>query len=163
MNIFILHRNPKKSAKMLCDKHIVKMILESAQMLCTAHWMRGSEAPYKPTHKNHPCNKWVRKSYGNYNWLLRHALAIAKEYKRRYKRTHRVLEILKWCKKNKPKLKSRKRTEFVQAMPDKYKNKNAVKAYQDYYLKEKLRFCKWNHSKKPKFVRDYEEKKKNSK
>ena len=160
MNIFVLHKNPVKAGKMLCDKHINKMVLESAQMLCTAHWMRNGEAPYKATHKNHPCSKWVRKSYGNYNWLLKHALAIAKEYKRRYKRTHKTFEVLKWCEKNKPKLNARKRTRFVQAMPDKYKDKDSVKAYQRYYIGEKLRFCKWNHSKKPDFIIEYQNRKK---
>ena len=161
MNIFVLDKNPEKAAKMLCDKHINKMIIESAQMLCATHWMRNSEAPYKLTHKNHPCSKWVRKSYGNYNWLLKHALAIAKEYEKRYERKHKTLEVLKWCKKNKPKLKLRKRTKFVQAMPDKYKDKDPVKAYREFYLKEKLRFCTWRKTKIPKFVREY--RKENSK
>lgn len=156
MNIFVLDKNPIKAAKMLCDKHINKMILESAQMLCTAHWMRNSKAPYKATHKNHPCSKWARKSFGNYNWLTKHGLAIAKEYRRRYKRTHKTLEVLKWCEKNKPKLKLRKRTKFVQAMPDKYKDKDSVKAYQKYYIGEKLKICKWNHSKKPEFIIKHE-------
>ena len=155
MNIFVLDKNPEKAAKMLCDKHVTKMILESAQMLCTAHWMRNSSAPYKATHKNHPCTKWVRKSYGNYNWLLKHALTLVKEYKKTYGKKHKTLEVLKWCEKNKPKLNMRRRTKFVQAMPEKYHDKDVVKAYRDYYLKEKLRFCRWKARKIPKFVKEY--------
>lgn len=157
MNIFILDKNPEKAARMLCDKHIVKMILESSQMLCTAHWITGGEAPYKPTHKNHPCSKWVRESLGNYNWLLKHAFEMVKEYKKRYKKEcHKCIDILNWCKEHKPKFKLKKLIPFVQAMPDKYKERDAVQAYRTYYLKEKLRFCKWNHSKKPDFVKEYE-------
>lgn len=54
MNIFYLSRDPVLCAEMHCDKHVVKMILETAQLLSTAHWELGSTAPYKPTHKNHP-------------------------------------------------------------------------------------------------------------
>lgn len=159
MNIFVLDKNPRKAARMLCDKHIVKMILESAQMLCTAHWLKNGKAPYKPTHKNHPCSKWVRKSLGNYKWLVIHALEMCREYKKRYKRTHRCQKIIEWCKKNLPNIKKRKLTEFAQAMPKRYKNKSVVKAYRDYYLHEKLKFCKWGHSKKPDFVKKYEKSK----
>lgn len=159
MNIFVLDKNPVKAARMLCDKHIVKMIVESTQMLCTAHWMTGGKAFYKATYKNHPCTKWVRKTLGNYKWLVRHALEMCKEYKRRYTRIHKCQETIEWCKENLPDIKKGKLTEFAQAMPKKYKNKSAVKAYRDYYLHEKLRFCRWNHSKEPDFVKKYKKKK----
>ena len=160
MNIFVLDKNPKKAAGMLCDKHISKMILESAQMLSTAHWMTGEKAPYKPSFRNHPCTVWVRNSKNNYRWLAEHALEMCREYKRRYKRTHKTQKVIEWCKKNTPKIKKTKRTRFAQAMPKKYKGRNAVKSYRNYYLHEKLKFCKWRHSRKPKFVLDYEKGKK---
>lgn len=160
MNIFVLDKNPKRAAQMLCDKHISKMILESAQMLCTCNNEKGNIAPYKSTHKNHPCSKWVMSSLGNYNWLLNHSLEICKEFNRRYKKIHKSCNVIKWCEKNKPNFKINKRTAFVQAMPKEYKQKNAVKAYREYYLHEKLRFCKWRCSKKPKFVIEYEKQKK---
>lgn len=69
MNIFILDTNPKIAAQYHVDKHVVKMILETAQLLCSAHWLNGSEAPYKLTHKNHPCAIWTRECVENYNWL----------------------------------------------------------------------------------------------
>ena len=59
MNIFILDKDPKTAAEYHCDKHVLKMILETAQMLCTAHWETGGQAPYRATHKNHPCTKWT--------------------------------------------------------------------------------------------------------
>lgn len=69
MNIFVLDDDIEKCAEYHTDKHVVKMILESAQMLCTAVWSMGVEAPYKDTHKNHGCNVWVRKSLSNWLWL----------------------------------------------------------------------------------------------
>lgn len=60
MNIFYLDKDPKLCAQYHCDKHVVKMILESAQLLCTAvNEAAGKEvAPYKSTHVNHPCSIW---------------------------------------------------------------------------------------------------------
>ena len=149
MNIFVLDKDPKKSARMLCDQHVVKMILESAQMLCTANNQTGSKAPYKSTHINHQCNVWVRESIGNYNWLLAHAQELCKEYTRRYNKIHKTQKIIEWCSKNKSKIKNKRRTPFVQAMPEKYKNKDAVKAYKNYYLGEKMKFARWKLKNKP--------------
>ena len=69
MNIFYLHKDPRICAQMYCDKHVVKMIIESAQMLCTTHHILGAAAPYKKIHVNHPCTVWTRESIDNYNWL----------------------------------------------------------------------------------------------
>ena len=73
MNIFYLHTDPKKAAEYHCDKHVVKMIIESAQMLYCAHWVLNPENlpenAYKLAHKNHPSSIWVRESYDNYMWL----------------------------------------------------------------------------------------------
>ena len=74
MNIFVLDKNPIRAAKMACDKHVVKMILESAQMLCSVQ--PEGTAPYKRSFYNHPCTKWVRESDANYDWLIEHGLAL---------------------------------------------------------------------------------------
>ena len=65
MNIFMLHQEPQIAAQYHCDKHVVKMILESAQLLCTALNEAGVPMPYRVTHKNHPCSIWVRESRAN--------------------------------------------------------------------------------------------------
>ena len=76
----------------MCDKHVVKMILESAQMLCTAHHINGSmltkDEIYKPAYVNHPSTKWARESMEQYEWLYKHFCALCKEYTRRYGRVH---------------------------------------------------------------------------
>lgn len=70
MNIFVLDYTPQKAAEYHCDKHVVKMILESAQILCAVHHKNGdSNVPYKLTHKNHPCTIWAGESRSNYLWL----------------------------------------------------------------------------------------------
>ena len=78
------------------------MILESSQLLCGVHWLSGSEAPYKLSHRNHPCSIWTRKSLSNYLWLCELGLELCNEYTRRYGKTHKTKQILEWCLDNKP-------------------------------------------------------------
>jgi hypothetical protein len=90
MNIFVTSRSPTKSARYLDDERLVKMILESAQILCTALRLAGykNKLPCRPTHTNHPCCVWARQTQGNFEWLARHYRALYLEYFRRYRRRH---------------------------------------------------------------------------
>ena len=95
MNIFYLHKDPKKAARYQYNKHVVKMILESAQMLCTAHHRYAEQCgyddsyiPYKKAHYNHPSTKWTRENTHHYNWLWTHMIALGDEYTRRYGKQH---------------------------------------------------------------------------
>ena len=143
MNIFVIDKDPVIAAQNLCDKHVVKMIIESAQMLC-APFEKG-EAPYKRSHYNHPCTKWVRESQANYEWLLTHAYALCDEYSSRYNKIHKSLKTIDWCNNHyyRLNLSDIGLTSFVQAMPDEYKSDNAMQAYRDYYNGEKAYFAKW--------------------
>ena len=144
MNIFYLHKNPQKAAEYQYDKHVVKMILESAQMLCTAHhhyaesYSQIVEPPYKKAHYHHPSTVWARANKPQYFWLYNLMIALGKEYTRRYGKTH--LTITK-CKD--PLLLPPHGmpdgffTSPPQCMPDKYKNTCSVKAYWNYYIGEK--------------------------
>ncbi|WP_353276415.1 pyrimidine dimer DNA glycosylase/endonuclease V [Wolbachia endosymbiont (group B) of Villa cingulata] len=158
MNIFILDESPVISAQMLCDKHIVKMPLETAQLLSnvfsTALKMpnpfvsitnQNIEVPYKLTHNNHPCSLWARQSQGNFHWLIKYGKELCTEYTWRYKRKYKSEEVIDWCDSNKNFLifQSTDIQAFVQALPDRYKCSSAIKAYREYYLKEKMRFAKW--------------------
>jgi len=91
MNIFVTNDNPIISAINLDDKRVIKMILESAQMLCTALHEHGVShlAQYKPTHKNHPSNVWCRETHMNYGWLLMHFAALCSEYTHRTGKVHK--------------------------------------------------------------------------
>ena len=96
MNIFILDRNPEKCARYHCDKHVVKMVLESAQILCSVLHMRGEDAPYRPTHISHPCVKWANSSLSNFSWLVELAIQLNEEYKFRYEKlvNHKSIEVV---------------------------------------------------------------------
>lgn len=150
MNIFVLDRNPVLAAQQQCNKHVVKMVLESAQMLCLA-FPKGT-TPYKNTnHFNHPCSIWVRKSRANFNWLIEHGLALCKEYESRYGKIHKSQAVIEWCKENSHTLSfpSEGLTEFAQAMPDECRRTDPVEAYRTYYIMHKRNFAKWPDNKKP--------------
>ncbi len=144
MNIFYLDKNPYKAAQYQYNKHVVKMILESAQMLCTAHHVLDNRTrdlsgiPYRITHINHPSTKWVRENSLHYDWLYEHMLALGDEYTKRYGKQH--LSIIKCTKPlyNHPEnIPHEPFEQPPQCMPDEYKDKCSVKAYWNYYIGEK--------------------------
>jgi hypothetical protein len=146
MNIFVLDYNPVKAAQFQCDKHVVKMPLESAQILCSAFSI--GIAPYKRTHYNHPCSVWTRKTKNNYVWLIQHGLALCDEYTYRYGKNHKSRQVILWCQKNMRQLKfdSEGKTHFVLCFDNKYKIGNAVESYREYYRAEKSQIAKWAKS-----------------
>ena len=150
MNIFYLDKNPTVAASYFYDKHKVKMILECAQMLCTAHIALGNEdVPYKKSHLNHPSSVWVRANNENYQWLYNHMLALGEEYTKRYKRTHLTItkckDILAVAPLNIP---TGSFNEPPQCMPDEYKVDNdSVSAYWNYYEQDKYKIANKNEQK----------------
>lgn len=152
MNIFVLDQNAQKASQFHCDKHIVKMPLETAQMLCTAHSFSGTETPYKPTHKNHPCNKWLIESIDNYRWLVELGLHLCKEYSFRYGKKHKCEEVIKWCKHNEPNIPSLGLTQFALAMPDEFKTNCAIESYRNYYKYAKSHLHNWKNRLKPEWI-----------
>lgn len=150
MNIFRLDETPELSAKYHCDKHCVKMILESAQMLSTTHHFHNSRFKhlvYRPTHKHHPCNLWCRETSENYKWLFKLFNSLLLEYQKRYKKQHKCWALIKYLAYN-PCPKG-ELTPFAQAMPDQYKDEDSVKAYRDYYIGEKSYFSIWRYTSRP--------------
>jgi len=144
MNIFVLDLDIRKCARYHCDQHVVKMILESVQILCTALWLHGIEAPYKPTHGRHPCVLWASKSRSNMHWLARLAGALNYEFKYRFRKesdheSYSVLAALRFRTVEDLGL-----TPFAQAMPEQYRIPgDPVTAYRNYYRAEKARFARW--------------------
>lgn len=95
MNIFVTNTCPIKSAIILDDKRLIKMVLETTQLLSTTLTILGSKkAPYKKTHINHPCTLWVKESKGNYLWLLNHLKSLATEYTKRYNKVHKCQDYI---------------------------------------------------------------------
>lgn len=179
MNIFVLDTNPKIAAKYHCDKHVVKMILESAQMLSTVHWLhllnlrgkstkdfkrikdakswlydntcKSQQPPYKMTHINHPCTIWAGNTIKNYKWLVSLLFYLCKEYTLRYKKIHKTAYYIKWFIKNIPVgIKKEKLEPFAICMDNSYKVSNCpVQCYRNYYIKGKSHFAKWKYSIQP--------------
>lgn len=148
MNIFILDYVPEVAASYHCDKHAVKMIVETAQILSTAHHVldeeEAMEGIYKTAHKNHPSTIWARQSIDNYNWLHRLGEGLIDEYRRRYdNKLHKTEPIMHLLQTKPRNLTTRGLTPFAQAMPDQYKHEDAVTAYRTYYLNDKAPICTW--------------------
>lgn len=87
MNIFVSDEDPVLAAKNLDDRRLVKMVLETGQLLSSALYRLGCwhEHLYRPTHLNHPCTVWTSKSRGNFDWLVRHGHGLNDEYSRRFR------------------------------------------------------------------------------
>ena len=144
MNIFFLDWNPKNAAKYHCDKHVVKMILECAQLLYCAHWILSPhgvpEFAYKKTHMNHPCSIWVRESIENYEWLCNLAMALCEEYTFRYVKTHKTQTHIEWLIRNPPfDIPAVPQTPIRLAMPIEYKNENPIDSYRTFYRESKMK------------------------
>jgi len=179
MNIFYLHNDPKVCAEMHVDKHCVKMILEYAQLLSTAHrFLDGKEiigktktgrnvkrwvledsresVLYSATHINHPSAIWVRQSDQNYMWLAELLEMLCGEYTYRYGKIHKVesIGLMQTLKNNFPKNISNKPfTEPTPAMPDQYKAAgDSIKSYKNYYLGEKTRMFSWKNRSTPNWI-----------
>ena len=155
MNIFLLDHNPLTAAEYLCDKHIVKMPVETAQMMASS--LRGHGAtdsdmpltksgnPYRGGYMNHPCTRWAGKCVGNYFWLGLHGLSLCMEYTFRYNKKHACQEAIEHMMALMNYIPgSHGTTPFVLAMPDEYKDRDAVKAYRRYYINEKRDIAEWN-------------------
>ena len=155
MNIFVLDENIEKCAEFHCDQHVVKMILENVQMLCTALNKKSISTPYKPTHVNHPCVLWVEHSFNNFCWLKDLTIALNNEYRFRFEKDvdHKSISVLRQIAGYD--YKSRGLTEFAQAMPDIYKVPgDPIKAYRQFYSGEKMSFAKWTKRSIPYWVRN---------
>ncbi len=152
MNIFMLSNSPKRAARYHCDKHVVKMPLEYAQMICTNLRMTGvKKIPYKSTHVNHPSTIWARQSQENFNFLCDLLFYTSEEYKRRYGREHKALTELRPFLRDKfiNRLPAGELSDFSMAMPDFLKSKNPVQSYRMFYHFDKFIFAEWKYSKTP--------------
>jgi hypothetical protein len=152
MNIFFLDENPTLSAQYHVDKHVVKMILETAQLLCGVHHVTAHDSthvPYKLSHKNHPCSIWCRESLSNYLYLCELGLELSKEYTYRYGKRHKSQDVIEWCLINKPNIPDIEFTDPAKAMPDEFKVDSVVESYRNYYMGAKFSLAAWKNREKP--------------
>ena len=175
MNIFILDENPIKAAQLQCDKHVVKMVLESAQMLSTVHrvcdgtlgkarsksgktmvkvWELANKAMdnvlYKAVHVNHPCTVWTGESLQNYIWHYEHFEALATEFTYRYGKQHKswvdLEEALSIPPRNIPSIGLTKFKLAMGAAPECMLEPTPVAAYRKFYQTKQARFdMSWSH------------------
>lgn len=179
MNIFYISADPAQAAEWMVDKHVVKMILESAQLLCTAHRLldgietQGKSATgrnvkrwilpdarehvlYSATHINHPSAVWCRQSVMNYNWLADHMFALLYEYTHRYNKEHKVQGELSYMLQSPPfNLKEYEMTKMPSAMANEYKiSDDPLVNYRNYYKVGKARMHKWTNRQPPEWIND---------
>ena len=168
MNIFFLSKDPQECAHQHCDKHVVKMVIETAQLLSTAHrlldgtewtdrtannrrikrWRLDSDLDdvlYKASHINHPDNIWVRDSKTNYEWTYDFFHQLCLEFTRRYQKEHLTYQKLDKVLNRVPtNLQDKPWVDPPQCMPDYCKTSNTVEAYRNYYRNEKQAFARWD-------------------
>lgn len=168
MNIFVLHWKQRKVARWHCDKHVVKMLLETVQLLYTAHWcltyreldectgaqqlairQRKLEVPdkmksaplnlsgkhYRPCHSFHPCARWTRQASGNYKWLAKLGLELAREFEFRYGHQHSCQIHAEWLARHVPSgIPKKPLQNFVLAMDARFKvSGDPIVSYRHFY------------------------------
>lgn len=154
MNIFVLDHDPKIAAQYHHDKHVVKMILETTQLLSTAYSKHGEIGPYKPTHAGHPCAIWAAQTQTNYRWLWKLGWALCEEYSYRFDdKEHACQRVLALLRFPPAALKAHGFTRFVQCMPDNYKASDSVVAYRAYYIGQKMVGNTWRRRGPPPFIK----------
>ena len=175
MNIFYLHKDPVKSAKLHCDKHVCKMIIEYAQMLSTAHrildgtpvkrpsksgktmqWHyeltdEREDKMYKAVHMKHPCTLWTMESSENYHWHWRLFNSLCDEYIYRYKKVHKTDYLLRGALLQEPQnIPQGKLTPFRLAMFEDCKGADPVESYRTYYHAKQFKMV-WTKRPTPKW------------
>jgi len=158
MNIFHLHKDAQTCARYHCDKHVVKMILETGQMLSTAYQRHMGEDTelYKPAYEKHPMTIWVGNSKGNYLWSLDLLGHLCNEYNYRYNKHHATTVILNKLLKRVDKIADKfEYKNFLippLCMPNEYKVSNYIQSYRNYYIGEKKRFARYTGVDTPDFM-----------
>ena len=169
MNIFVTDKDPYKAAQNLCDKHVSKMIVETAQMLANCFTVETLAEPDCPrsqkgnarkhSYAKHPCTIWSMKTKSNMMWLIRHGMAMAREKKFRTDKDHFSEQFILWCMLNmhRSNVPAGPLTEFAVAISQdqkcrthpQFENLSVVEKYREYYNYDKSRFAKWTRRESP--------------
>lgn len=173
MNIFFIDRDPAVCAQYHCNKHVVKMILESAQLLCTAHrildgtlyigttqtgrkakrWLlpdNREHTLYKASHVNHPSAFWVRQNSLHYDWLRELMSSLMLEYTHRYEKSHKCSAIFQELRTPPKSIPTVEWQDPPQAMPEDAKVRgDSLEAYRNYYRMHKRRMAVWKKRETP--------------
>jgi Pyrimidine dimer DNA glycosylase len=142
MNIFVTDMDPARSASYLDDKRVIKMILESAQLLSAAVRLNNFDVGYKLTHKNHPCSIWTRQSKDNFDWLVEHTYALGNVYTNAYEKVHKTISVVDELRNYSKYLPSIGLTEFANCTTLFKDEDDVIIAYKKYMTH------KWNNDKR---------------
>ena len=141
MNIFYLSSDPEEAARCHVDRHVVKMLTEYVQILCTVRRLQGLEAPYRLSHPHHPCVRWAAESLDHWLWLKQLAQALHAEYTFRYGKLHKAGLVIESLEA--PPLPDAGFREPPQVMPEEYRQASAIEAYRTYYRLGKAHLASW--------------------
>lgn len=176
MNIFYISHDPEEAARDMVDRHIVKMPLESAQLLSTAHRVLDGTPTekivnsrkrkqyiltypldnklYQATHINHPSAVWVRQRSGNYIWLFDHFVALLDEYTYRYGKVHKCSQLIPYLKNIPDNIPDGVFTRPTPAMADEYIiSENSLDNYRNYYKLGKTHLHSWKNREPPDWIK----------
>ena len=179
MNLFILDHDPVLAARDHCDKHLVKMIVEGAQILGSTVWVQngvktkkqigetvpsywknfprtvdGIEKPYGIGFSNHPSSKWTRESFENWEWTVKLCMELSYEHERRWGKITSMRKIIDWFANNQPPLQRKGMTPYYLAMPPEIKTDDPIHSYRLYYAGWKEHFASWKN-KEPDWWKSY--------
>ncbi|MEY7847767.1 hypothetical protein AB7C87_00990 [Natrarchaeobius sp. A-rgal3] len=159
MNVFWLDEDPRLAARYHCDQHVNKLLLEAAQVLCTAARENGYEADflYQSTHVDHPVTRWATESRGNWLRLREHAEALNAEFVERYGKTddHASWTVIDRIDPEEIAFPTDAPTPRPQAMPVQYRRPDdPVGAYRAYYAGEKAEWAEWRHTDEPPWLEE---------
>lgn len=177
MNIFYIDKDPHNAAKQMVDKHVVKMILETAQLLSTAHRLLDGEeyvgqtatgrkakrwrlpdpdldtVLYQATHINHPSAVWCRETSENYDWLFSHFMGLLDEYNYRYGKKHKCTDMVDALMRLPQNIPLGNFTPVTPAMAEQYIISNdSLENYRNYYRQGKIHLHKWTKREPPKWL-----------
>jgi len=179
MNIFVLHDDPEVCARYHVDKHVVKMIVESAQMLSTVMRERANiDFGYKSCYINHPCTRWAGETFGNWHWLLKLGIWLGREYTHRFGKRHATSDVLLGVRDHMHRMSNRLPVQYVPkfgpflacnnrgtvlgddsgmspfyaCVSERFKKYDPVTAYRLYYYFQKVRLHKWTKRGVPPFI-----------
>lgn len=155
MNIFILDRDITRNVHYHCDKHVVKMCLEYAQLIDCVNACAKQPHFYKTTHVNHPCAVWARTSLENYQYLMELAFCLGEEYEHRYGKVHKSIKDVVMKHPLELDLPRIGLTPFAKCVTyDELKKiPDVVDAYRQFYIQYKSHFAKWTKREIPDWFR----------
>lgn len=151
MNIFYVDEDARAAARALCDRHVIKMVLETAQIMSTVcHKWGVHGVPYRATHVNHPSVLWAGASSQHYDWMFRHGAELSVEFTRRYRKAHASSVVI--FQLEKAPMPDSGWEPPPQAMPNRFKKPDTVEAYRQYYREGKAHLLSYKLNNQPEWL-----------